>query len=79
MKTRRGYTLVEVLILVAIVGILSTIALASYQQYHLRKNCRRGRYEFTGATVCSSSSPSGHYCERYEPEKRFICDQPNEE
>lgn len=36
MKNKNGFTLVEMLITVAIIGILATIALPTYKQYHER-------------------------------------------
>lgn len=38
MRTQRGFTLIEMMIVVAVIGILTAIALPSYQEY-----LRRGR------------------------------------
>lgn len=44
-RTQVGVTLVELMITVAIVGILATIAYPSYRQYTLRANRTEGKVE----------------------------------
>ncbi|MCY1278720.1 hypothetical protein D9M68_592890 [compost metagenome] len=43
MKEAKGFTLIEVMITVAIIGILAAIAYPSYQQYVLRGNRSEGQ------------------------------------
>ena len=53
MKTQQGFTLIELMIVVAIVGILAAIAVPAYQDYTTRAKVTEG------LTALASAKASG--------------------
>lgn len=68
----RGWTLIETMIVVAILGILASIVVGAYQRAELRSRCAKGHYETTGRMSCTEYGNHRAIC---EPETEYVCDE----
>ena len=66
-KTQQGFTLIELMIVVAIIGILAAIALPAYQDYTIRAKVSEGVIVASGAKATISENlsnlPAANSCD----------------
>ncbi|MEW7980212.1 MAG: pilin [Candidatus Sedimenticola endophacoides] len=58
-KTQQGFTLIELMIVVAIIGILAAIALPAYQDYTVRAKVSEGLVMASGAKATVGENHAG--------------------
>ncbi len=81
-RLQRGFTLIEVMIIVAIIAILAAVALSSIQEYVLRtkmsevilalSGCRTSVSEIYQGTGSSAPGPNGWGCESAAAQSKYV-------
>lgn len=55
MRSQRGFTLIEVLVVIAIVGVLAAIAIPQFQQYRMSAFDRRAQLDLRNTAIAEEA------------------------